>query len=248
MFKKTAYINASVYTMEKEGDKCSAFVVEDGKFVYCGTDEEARALADEVVDLGGKTVLPGLIDTHQHLYSSASNLVKLTLDKVRSMKELKEVVREYAKTVPAGEWIYGFGFDNEFFTDTKEMPTKFDLDEACADHPVLLSRSCMHFFSANSLALKMAGIDRNFKPEVEGNVVFGADGEPTGVVCDAAGAKIAGLIPDKLATLEAKKDVLEQAIRELNTHGLTGVHPIQGRHVELMEYMDAYQELRMKAA
>ena len=107
MFKKTAYINASVYTMEKEGDKCSAFVVEDGKFVYCGTDEEARALADEVVDLGGKTVLPGLIDTHQHLYSSASNLVKLTLDKVRSMKELKEVVREYAKTVPAGEWIYG---------------------------------------------------------------------------------------------------------------------------------------------
>ena len=244
MFKKTAYINASVYTMEKEGDKCSAFVVEDGKFVYCGTDEEARALADEVVDLGGKTVLPGLIDTHQHLYSSASNLVKLTLDKVRSMKELKEVVREYAKTVPAGEWIYGFGFDNEFFTDTKEMPTKFDLDEACADHPVLLSRSCMHFFSANSLALKMAGIDRNFKPEVEGNVVFGADGEPTGVVCDAAGAKIAGLIPDKLATLEAKKDVLEQAIRELNTHGLTGVHPIQGRHVELMEYMDAYQELK----
>ena len=243
MFKKTAYINASVYTMEKEGDKCSAFVVEDGKFVYCGTDEEARALADEVVDLGGKTVLPGLIDTHQHLYSSASNLVKLTLDKVRSMKELKEVVREYAKTVPAGEWIYGFGFDNEFFTDTKEMPTKFDLDEACANHPVLLSRSCMHFFSANSLALKMAGIDRNFKPEVEGNVVFGADGEPTGVVCDAAGAKIAGLIPDKLATLEAKKDVLEQAIRELNTHGLTGVHPIQGRHVELMEYMDAYQEL-----
>ena len=152
-------------------------------------------------------------------------------------------MREYAKTVPAGEWIYGFGFDNEFFTDTKEMPTKFDLDEACADHPVLLSRSCMHFFSANSLALKMAGIDRNFKPEVEGNVVFGADGEPTGVVCDAAGAKIAGLIPDKLATLEAKKDVLEQAIRELNTHGLTGVHPIQGRHVELMEYMDAYQEL-----
>ena len=101
MFKKTAYINASVYTLEKEGDKCSAFVVEDGKFVYCGTDEEARALADEVVDLGGKTVLPGLIDTHQHLYSSASNLVKLTLDKVRSMKELKEVVREYAKTVPA---------------------------------------------------------------------------------------------------------------------------------------------------
>ena len=58
MFKKTAYINASVYTMEKEGDKCSAFVVEDGKFVYCGTDEEARALADEVVDLvaGGQGV------------------------------------------------------------------------------------------------------------------------------------------------------------------------------------------------
>ena len=246
MFKTTAYINGNVYTMEKEGEKHSAFAVRDGKFIYCGSDEQARKLADEVVDLEGKTVLPGLIDTHQHLFSSAGNLVKLTLNTVRSMRELKEVVREYAKSVPAGEWIYGFGFDNEFFTDTKEMPTRFDLDEACPDHPVLLSRSCMHFFSANSLALKLAGIDRNFKPEIEGNVRFDADGEPTGVVCDAAGTKLTSLIPDKLSSIEAKKDVLEQAIRELNTYGLTGVHPIQGKHVELMEYMDAYQELNQE--
>ncbi|WP_369282647.1 amidohydrolase [Oscillibacter sp. GMB15532] len=246
MFNSTAYINGKVYTMEREGAVCSAFAVRDGKFIYCGADDEARRMADETVDLRGAVVLPGLIDTHEHLYSYAGNFEKLMLGHVGSMEELKETLRKYAENVPAGEWIYGFGFDNEFFTGSKAMPTRYDLDEACPNNPVLLSRSCMHFFSANSLALKAAGIDRNFKPEVEGNVRFDAEGEPTGVVCDAAGARLASLVPDKLASLEAKKNVLEKAIHELNTHGLTGVHAIQGRHVDLMEYTNAYQELSLE--
>lgn len=246
MFNSTAYINGKVYTMEQEGAVCSAFVVRDGKFIYCGKDDQARNVADETVDLHGAVVLPGLIDTHQHLYSYASNFEKLMLNQVRSMRELKGTLRDYARNVPEGEWIYGFGFDNEFFTDSKAMPNRYDLDEACPKNPVLLSRSCMHFFSANSLALNAAGIDRNFKPEIEGNVQFDAEGEPTGVVCDAAGARLAALVPDKLASMEAKKNVLEKAIHELNEHGLTGVHAIQGKHVDLMEYTDAYQELNLE--
>ena len=74
---RTAYVNGVVYTMREEGETIRAFVVEDGNFICCGSDEEAKAIADEVVDLGGKTVLPGFIDTHQHLYSYAKDLTKL---------------------------------------------------------------------------------------------------------------------------------------------------------------------------
>ena len=244
MNKSTAYVNGKVYTMRAEGDTVSAFVCRDGKFVYCGSDAEAKAMADECVDLQGACVLPGFIDTHVHLYYFAENLSKLMLDHIKSMKELKEFIRDYAKTVPEGGWIYGFGFDNEFFTDTREMPTRWDLDEACSDHPVLLARSCMHFFSANSLALQLAGIDKYFVPEVAGTVRYRhEDGEPTGVVSDAAGARIVALIPDKLAKLDAKKDSLEQAIRQLNALGMTGIHAIEGKHLNLMEHADAYQAL-----
>ena len=113
MFHSTAYVNGTVYTMESEGDKCSAFVVQDGKFVYCGSDEEAKKLADEVVDLHGAAVLPGMIDTHQHLLAYASGLTKLNLKAAKSLEQLKQMLHDYAKDVPAGEWILGVGFDNE---------------------------------------------------------------------------------------------------------------------------------------
>ena len=102
MNKATAYINGNIYTMEEEGSKCEAFVVQAGRFIYCGTNEKAKLIADEVVDLSGQTVLPGLIDTHHHLFAYACILGLLTLDHVRSQQELKETLREYAKHVPKG--------------------------------------------------------------------------------------------------------------------------------------------------
>lgn len=100
MFHSTAYVNGTVYTMESEGDKCSAFVVQDGKFVYCGSDEEAKKLADEVVDLHGAAVAARLIDTHQHLLAYASGLTKLNLKAAKSLEQLKQMLRDYAKDVP----------------------------------------------------------------------------------------------------------------------------------------------------
>lgn len=244
MLPATAYINGSIYTMEKEGEQCSAFVVQDGKFIYCGSDEAARCLADEIVDLNGTTVLPGMIDTHQHLYAYAASLSKLNLKAAKSLEQLKQMLHDYAAAVPAGEWILGVGFDNEKFEGSKAMPTRWDLDEACADHPVILSRYCLHFFAANSMALAIGGIDRNYKPPVEGNVKYDENGEPNGVICDAAASEMLSKIPDKLVSFEAKKDVVVKALQKLNSLGLTGVHAIQGKHCDLMEYTDLYQSLK----
>ena len=147
----TVYVNGTVYTMRHEGDQCTAFVVEDGKFMYCGTDEGARAFGEgcQVVDLKGKTVIPGMIDTHQHLFAYARDLLKLNLKGAGSKKEL-EMIRERALHTPEGEWILGTGFDHEKFTDQKRTSHQGGagpgVSGSSADHyPVLPSCECGQF-------------------------------------------------------------------------------------------------------
>ena len=129
MSTTTAYINGIIYTMEEEGETCSAVVVRDGKFLYCGTDEQAKAMADEVVDLKGAPVLPGLIDTHQHVFAYARNLTKLDLERDHLAGGAEGAGAAPTPTgVPDGQWILGFGFDHEKF-DVPKLPTRYDLDE-----------------------------------------------------------------------------------------------------------------------
>ncbi|HWP51493.1 MAG TPA: amidohydrolase [Clostridia bacterium] len=241
----TAYINGKIYTMKSKGDICSAIVVEDGRFVYCGTDEEARHIAKDgdVVDLHQASVLPGMIDTHQHLFAYARDRLKLNLKKAESVDELLEMIRQRALETPKGQWIQGTGFDHERFTDRKELPTREELDRVCPNNPLIITRYCLHVNVANSLALKAGGIGVGFQPKVPGTVEFGPDGQPTGTLRDAAAADVSALIPDPLATQEGKKGAVEAACRELNSHGLTGVHAIQGLHCNLPEYTDVYQDL-----
>lgn len=241
---KKAFVNGTVYTMKAENDVCSAFVVEDGKFIFCGSDEEAKAIAgdSEVVDLEGKPVLPGFTDTHQHVLSYARDLHKLNLKNVTSVEELKRLIQEKAATLEKGEWIQGTGFDHEKF-DVAVLPTKADLDEAAPDHPVLITRYCLHVNVANSMALEIGGIKKGFVPAVDNTVEFDENGEPTGRLWDQAAADLAALIPDKLASYEARKDAVELACRELNKVGIIGVHPIQGKHCDLLEETSIYQDL-----
>lgn len=240
---RKAYVNGVVYTMKEENDTCTAFVVEDGKFIYCGTDEEAKAIAGgEAEDLHGKTVLPGFTDTHQHVLAYARDLHKLNLKNVTSLQALKDMIREKAAGLEKGEWIQGTGFDQEKF-DEPVLPTKEDLDEAAPDNPVLITRYCLHVNVANSMALKLGGIDRNFVPAVDNTVEFGPDGEPTGRLWDQAAADLSALIPDKNATHQARKDAVALACRELNKVGIIGVHPIQGKHCDLFEDTSIYQDL-----
>lgn len=241
---KQVFTNGKIYTMKSEGDTCSAFVVEDGKFIYCGSDEEAKRIGKdcEVVDFEGKTVLPGLIDTHQHVLAYARDLHKLNLKHVTSLAELKDMIREKASSVPKGEWIQGVAFDHEKF-DVPVLPTKEDLDDAAPDNPVLITRYCLHVNVANSLALEIGNIKKGFVPKVENTVEFGEDGEPTGRLWDQVAADLAALIPDKYNTHESRMDAIEAACAKLNEVGIVGVHPIQAKHCDLFEDMKIYQDL-----
>ena len=231
---KTAYVNGVIYTMREEGETIPAFVVEDGEFICCGSNEEAKAIADEVVDLGGKTVLPGFIDTHQHLYSYAKDLTKLDLKGTKSLEELQERIVKKAATLQPGEWIQGTGFDHEDFP-VKELPTRWDLDKAAPENPVLITRYDLHINCSNSLALKEAGIDRDYVPAVANTVLYDENGEPNGVIMDQVAADMSALIPDPMGTREKKLDAL--VMRELYTKYKTATSE-EEREKARREYLD----------
>ena len=164
--------NGKVYTLDGADDAtgsiAQAVAVKDGRILAVGGDAEIRALAGpgtERLDLGGRAVIPGIFDSHNHLLEVGAKLSMIRLDECQSPEEMMELVRERAKVTPPGEWIIGQGWNEGLFAGGR-LPTRHDIDPATSEHPVVL----MRFFNTdvvNSYALEMAGIDRD-TPDPEG--------------------------------------------------------------------------------
>lgn len=220
------FINGKIYSIEKEGEVFEAFSIRDQKILCMGTNDEIMQVhAKETIDLEGKTILPGMIDCHQHTYNFAQTLLQADLKKCTSIEEIKEklcALRDNSNV----EWIQGFGFDDQKFPD-KTLPSRYDLDEVSLKQPVIITRYCMHICVVNSRVLQMANLP------VEGD----------GVIRETDMTAILNMIPDSCPDKESKKEMLYGALKEMSKYGLTGVHPIQGKFVGAPEYTNLYQEL-----
>lgn len=248
----TAYINGRIYTIKQEHDMVSAIVVESGKFLYCGSDDEAMRIVTEgkaagawktcnIVDLGGKCVLPGFIDNHQHVQTYARNALKVDLSDAASIGEVKARIRDRAAKEPPDKLILGFGFDDTRF-DEKRLPTRWDLDEASPRNPVLITRYCAHISVANSLALKQCGLD-GISAAADG-YARNAAGELTGCMHEREAAETINQITGGAdLSRDALKDIVVDALHRCNSFGITSVHPIQGKMCNLFESTDLYQDL-----
>lgn len=186
--KKTIYYNGTIITMEEDNLNVEAVYVEDGKIVKIGTLEEIQSKKDEqteMVDLQGKTMLPGFIDPHGHIVAIAETLVITNLSEANSIEELKSMLKQsLEKNKPsAEEWLIGFGYDNTKFKN-EEHPTKFDLDEVTKDFAVFISHTSGHLAVANSKALEKFGYVGEDYTVPEGGVVRTIDGtkEPNGIL------------------------------------------------------------------
>lgn len=153
---KTAFIHGVV---SPHVQNCTAFVIEDNKFIYVGDDETASSFTDHILDLNGQCVLPGFNDSHMHLLNTGSFLANLDLTKAHSAQDIYDLVKEKAKTYTEQMWICGRGFNQDNFTDGS-MITKTELD-AITDCPVALVRCCGHMMVVNSKALELANIDEH---------------------------------------------------------------------------------------
>ena len=219
--------NGVIYTMAREGDVVEALAVRDGKIVYTGTTEEVLGAceAPQVVDLAGKTMLPGMGDSHLHFFAYCQTHTTVDLGGCTSKAEAIGKLAARAAETPKGQWIKGSNFDeSKWDADNDHLPTKADLDLVSPDHPVMMKRVCLHTAVANTAALAAAGIGKGYEFGPGGLVELDADGMPNGILREQATKIFDELIPDPAKIPEVKEKIMREALAEASSQGLTTVH------------------------
>lgn len=188
--KRRVYLNGHVITMDVENPVVEAVAVRDGIIEAVGSNEEIKAYirsAGEIVDLGGKTMIPGIIDAHSHfpgsgLYETAANLNSPPIGKIQTISQAIDAIREKAARTKKGKWVLGFGYDDTLLLEKRHL-TREDLDQASTEHPIYVMHISGHIGVANSLALERAGIDSETK-NPEGGIIRKDEksGEPLGIL------------------------------------------------------------------
>lgn len=255
-------LDAKVLTLNATDEIAESIAITDGTISYVGPTAGARTLIGPhttVVDAAKATVIPGINDSHHHLSAVSLNLPPACLglrpEAVSSVAEICELVRERAASQPAGTWIVGSGWHGAMLIadepnprDTSEVFTRHLLDEAAPDHPVALIDFSYHNVWANTRALELAGVDTS-RPNDDEYVVADASGRPSGLLKEAAQARVFSVLPKRSPeVIEAA--LLEGAMR-LNELGITSVtEPGLGRGGELFaggtagpEVIEAYRRL-----
>lgn len=217
-------VNARIYTADLTRPMARALAVRDGRIVFAGSIRGAEALAGprtERWDLGGKTVIPGMVDAHVHLVSLGQALRIVDLTGTTSYDEVIARVAERARAVRPGEWIRGRGWDQNDWAVTR-FPPHDALSRAVPNNPVVLGRVDGHALLINARALELAGITRTTTDPAGGRIVRDSTGNPTGVLVDRATGLVNRVIPDD--TPDDVRAATLAAIAEMNRWGLTGVH------------------------
>ncbi len=220
--------NAKIAVMDDAGRFAEALAVRDGRIVAVGSNQEIAACAGtqtKTLDLGGKTVLPGLIDIHTHALDWAKGVLLDNLDSgpanIKSIAELAQRIRERAAKAKPGEWIVGYGWDDKRLAERRYI-TRQDIDSSSPQNPVYISHVSGHLAIVNSAAMRIAGITRT-TPDPSGGVIeHDSAGEPTGILKDNAMELVSRHLPPEPADLaqRAAKYVSDRAL-EL---GLTTIH------------------------
>ena len=231
--------NARIYTVDDSRPVVAAMAVRDGRIAFTGSAREAMALkgsATRVVDLGGRTVIPGMVDAHAHLLGLGQSLRTVNLVGTRSYDEVIARVIARAKDTPAGQWILGRGWDQNQWGDTR-FPTHDALSRAVPNHPVFLTRVDGHAGLANAAAMRAAGVTVASRDPSGGKIERTASNEPTGVFIDNATDLVERAIPSP--SRDDTRLAIRAAIRESQRWGLVGLHDAgESRStIDLMEEM-----------
>ncbi len=238
------FINGEIYT---QSGMCQGFVVKDNTFVYVGTNEGACDYVEnhkklypendvEIVDLQGKFVCAGFNDSHMHLlgFGYTMNNADLTVC-TRSISGLIEGFKQWYESHPLaeGQWICGRGFNQDYFEDEHRLLNRYDLDKVCDHIPVVAVRACGHMCVVNSAALAALGLDGYYENKNNENYVnLGVEGgavdiDEHGRLLGIFRENALNLVYDSMPgyTLDAVKQMLENASKKVNSYGVTSVQP-----------------------
>ena len=233
--------NGRIYTQIGSQPWASALAIRGERVVAVGGDDEVFSLSgpgSRVVDLGGKLVIPGLIDAHVHLSWYAHFLHNVDLTWAQTAQQAAEVVAGQAQRTPPGEWVLGRSWSQDRWPD-RAFPTAAQLDALVPHHPVCLDAQSGHAAWVNSAALRLAGITADTPDPRGGRIGRDASGNPSGILFEAAMDLVKRIIPDP--TPEQIAEQVKTAIRRAQRGGLTGIHDFDGALA-----FQAYQLLRQR--
>src|SRR3954462_8048482 len=195
---QTVFVNGNIYTMNERQPRAEAIAVKGDRIVYVGSNAGAKkfqANGARTVDLAGKTVVPGLTDSHCHIFGIGERELTLNLEGTNTLEDFLAKVKERVAKTERGKWITGRGWI-ETFWKPPQFPTCADLDRIAPDNPVLLTRADGHAAIANSAALRIAKIDKETPNPFGGEILRDKQtGEPTGMVLDHAQELVRENIP-----------------------------------------------------
>ncbi|MEM7612712.1 MAG: amidohydrolase [Pseudomonadota bacterium] len=225
----------------------SAIVIDDGNIRFVGADADAlefQGEATRVVDLRGATVLPGLVDSHTHVFGLGALLDEVNLIGVASEEAAVALVIERAKSTPKGQWIVGRGWDEGAWAN--DYPDKLLLSEAVPDHPVMLGS--LHGFAAwaNQAALDAAGITAQTPVPVGGEMQLGEDGKPNGLFLNRGVTLLRDAVPEISAEVLTKHLLL--GLEQMAMDGYTSVHDagLDSAQMAVLETLEAEGRLRIR--
>ncbi|ULT68396.1 amidohydrolase [Pseudomonas sp. BC42] len=242
--------NGRLHTVDRARPRASAVAIKDGRFIAVGNDAQAMALrgaSTQVIDLMGRTVIPGLNDSHLHLIRGGLNYnLELRWEGVPSLADALRLLKEQAVRTPAPQWVRVVGGWNEFQFAEKRMPTLEELNQAAPDTPVFV----LHLYDRallNRAALRVVGYDRNTPNPPGGEIVRDGNGNPTGMLIARPNAMIlyATLAKGPKLPLEYQVNSTRQFMRELNRLGVTSAIDAGGG---FQNYPDDYQVINQLAA
>ncbi len=239
----------SVYTADRSGSWAEAVAVRTGRILMVGGDEEVlRTYPDAArIDLGGRTMVPGFIDAHNHYLMTGESLASIDAryPAVASVEDLVAAVAAVAADTPPGLWIRGFGFDHGKYD---RAPTRWDLDRATTDHPVAISHVSGHYLLVNTRSLETAGLNDATPDPKGGRLVRDGEGRVTGLFQDAAQGLVQPVVVDigshgpnfhTEAGLDELVGAIERAGRAFLAAGLTTVCDAQVTRREMAGYREA---------
>ncbi|MBV9021570.1 MAG: amidohydrolase family protein, partial [Ktedonobacteraceae bacterium] len=240
------YLNGNIYTMDVDQPRAQAIAIDSasGRILAVGTNDEVRSVSrahGELVDLHGKTVLPGFIDAHIHLLDTAHRAYYIDAGTCTSEDEVAALVRQRAAQIPLGKWVLGGHWDKNLWPDER-FPSKASLDAVAPTHPVALWSKDGHLLWVNSLALQRAGITAATPQPPTGAILCDGTGEPTGVLQEEGATSLVYSVIDR-SDSQMNSVLLQSTLLELQRYGITTIHDIEGE-----TSLHLFQELRDEGA
>ncbi len=220
------FINGVILTVDHSNTVAQAVAVENGTIVAVGSNEDVQSYIDAgvgVVDLIGKTLIPGFIDAHGHFPFGAASAVYVDLGsppigKIETMAQLRQALAVKVADTPKGDWVMGFGYDDTLLAELRH-PTREDLDAISTEHPIWISHTSGHLGVANTLALAVGDIDDATADPEGGHIQRDQQGVANGILEETAIELVALKVP--LPNLFQFSKILSEASQDYLSQGVT---------------------------